>query len=126
MAIDDRFKHSDITGKIIGCAMKVHTYLDNGFPEYINNRCMKIELDKIGIKYKNEYEVKVFYYDTLVGKRRVDFLIGDVVLLELKAVKEMHMNQILNYLTAYRLEVGLLINFGEKSLKFKRFIKTYH
>lgn len=127
MAIDERYKYSEITEKIIGCAMKVHRYLGNGFPEYIYQKCLKIEFDKIGLNYLKEIEVMIFYFDEEVGKRRVDFLVENVVLVELKAIKELDERkyaQILNYLTAYKLEVGLLINFGEKSLKFKRFINS--
>ncbi len=88
---------------------------------------MEIEFEKQGLTFKREIEKPIYYYDTLVGSRRVDFLVEDVILLELKAIKELSENyysQILNYLKAYKLEIGLLINFGEKELKIKRFIQT--
>ncbi len=127
MAIDMRFKHSDITEKIIGCAMNVHSYLGNGFQEFIYQRCLKIEFEKSGLNFLRETEMPIFYFDIEVGKRRVDFLVENVILVELKASKELTVNnfaQVLNYLNAYKLETGLLINFGERSLKFKRFINS--
>ena len=120
-------KHVDITEKVIGCAMQVHKILGNGFQEAIYQRCLAIEFDNIGIEFQREVEMPIFYKDVEVGKRRVDFLVKDRVLVELKAIKELddsHKAQIINYLEAFRLEIGLLINFGEKSLKFKRFIKS--
>lgn len=125
MMIDTKYKYSDITEKIIGCAMKVHSYLGNGFPEYIYERSLAIEFEKAGIKYKREVEHSVFYYEKEVGLRRADFIVEDVILIEMKAIKALDENctvQILNYLKAFKIEIGLLINFGEKSLKFKRFI----
>lgn len=127
MMQNQEYKYSDITEKIIGCAMKVHSYLGNGFPEIIYQRSLAIELEKLGLNFKREIEQPMHYHDTIVGKRIVDFLIEDKILVELKASSELndnHFSQILNYLTAYNLEIGLLINFGEKSLKFKRFINS--
>ena len=127
MGIDNNFKYSDKTEKIIKCAYNVHNYLGNGFPEVIYQRCMEIEFDKQSLTFKREIEKPIYYCDTLVGSRRVDFIVEDVILLELKAIKELSENyysQILNYLKAYKLEIGLLINFGEKELKIKRFIQT--
>jgi len=115
--IDNKYKYSDITEKIIGCAMKVHTYLGNGFQEIIYQRCLAIEFEKSHLNFKNEIGVPVFYYEREVGIRRADFIVENVVLVELKALKELDDNstaQILNYLKAFKLEVGLLINFGEK------------
>lgn len=121
------FKYSDITGAVIGSAMKVHSELGNGFPEIIYQRSLAIELKEQSISYKREISQPLFYRDSEVGKRRIDFLVEDKVLVELKALSEInntHFNQILNYLTAYQLEVGLLLNFGENSLNFKRFINS--
>ncbi len=122
-----RLKHSDITEKIIGCAMKVHSHFGMGFQEAIYQRCMQIEFDKLKLTYQYEAEIPILYDNIEVGTRRIDFLVENVILVELKAVKELddsHFNQILNYLTIFKLEVGLLLNFGEKSLKFKRIIHT--
>jgi len=121
------YKYSDITEKIIGCAMKVHSYLGNGFPEIIYQRSLEIEFQNANLNFKRELEQPIYYHDKVVGKRIVDFLIENKILLELKAASELndnHFSQILNYLTAYNLETGLLINFGEKSLKFRRFINS--
>ena len=121
------YKYSDLTEKIIGCSMKVHTFLGNGFPEVIYQRSLAIELEKSGINFKRELEQNIFYDNIKVGTRIVDFLIEDKVLVELKAlgeINENHYSQVLNYLKAYKLEVGLLINFGAKSLQFKRFINS--
>jgi GxxExxY protein len=120
-------KYSDITEKIIGSAMKVHSFLGNGFPEVFYQRALEIELARSGVKFKREIETPVHYYDIKIGMRIVDFLVEGKVLVELKAVSNLdnHYAQIINYLKAYKLEVGLLINFGEKSLKFKRFIRTF-
>lgn len=121
------YKYSDITEKIIGCAMKVHTYPGNGFPEIIYQRSLAIEFEKSGLNFQREIEQSIYYHNTLAGSRVVDFLIDNKILVELKATSELnnnHFSQILNYLAAYNLEIGLLINFGEKSLKFKRFINS--
>jgi len=123
----EEYKHSDLTHKIIGCAMQVHAFLGNGFQEVIYQRALTIELIKAGLNFQRELEVPIFYKEYLeaIGTRRVDFLVEGIVLVELKAQIELndtHINQILNYLKAYKMEVGLLINFGEKSLKFKRLV----
>ena len=123
--INEKYKYSDLTEKIIGSAMKVHSSLGNGFPEVIYQRSLAIELKKAGLDFSREIEQNVFYDDMLVGTRIVDFMVEEKVLIELKAVGELneqHYAQILNYLKAFRLEIGLLINFGTKSLQFKRFI----
>ena len=125
--IKGNYKYSDLTEKIIGCSMKVHTFLGNGFPEVIYQRSLAIELEKSGINFKRELEQDIYYDNIKVGTRIVDFLIEDKVLVELKAlgeINENHYSQVLNYLKAYKLEVGLLINFGAKSLQFKRFINS--
>lgn len=127
MSKDENYKFSDITEKIIGSAMKVHTYLGNGFQEVIYQRALAIEFSNSGLEFDREIEMPIYYHDNEIGSRRVDFLVEKKILVELKAVSQLedvHHAQIINYLTAYKLEVGLLINFGEKSLKFKRFVKT--
>lgn len=116
-------KYEETTGKIIGCAMRVHTALGNGFQEVIYQRCLEIELTRENIPFVREFRMPIFYRDIHVGTRRVDFLVENRISVELKAVTELedaHLAQALNYLEAYNLEVGLLINFGERSLKFKR------
>lgn len=121
----DNYKYSAITEKIIGCSIKVHNFFGSGFPEVIYQRSLKIEFEKSGINHSRELELPVYYEKELVGSRIVDFLVEDKVLVELKAVPELiyiHHAQVLNYLKAFNKEVGLLINFGEQRLKFKRFV----
>ena len=126
MAIQD-LKHHELTEKIIGCAMKVHRHFGLGFPEIVYKRALIIELEKIGLKLKQEIEKDIIYDDRLIYKRRLDLIVEEVVLVELKAIKEIDngdYNQILNYLRVFKLEVGLLINFGAPSLQFKRLINS--
>ena len=119
------YKYSDITSKIIGCAMKVHNTLGNGFQEVIYQRCLAIEMKKQGLGFSRELEIPIFYDGIEVGSRRVDFLVEDKIMVELKAINlldKIHIAQGLNYLEAYNLEIGLLINFGATKLEFKRLI----
>lgn len=125
--MNKNYKYSKITGAIIGSAMQVHSALGNGFPEVIYQRSLAIEFQTEEITYNREVSMPLYYKGKSVGKRRVDFVVEDKVLVELKAVSEInetHFNQILNYLTAFQIEIGLLINFGENSLNFKRFINS--
>ena len=117
------YKYSDITEKIIGCAMKVHRTLGNGFQEVIYQRCLAIEMANQGLDFVREQEQTIYYEGIDVGTRRVDFFVEGKVLVELKAVirvENVHLAQAINYLEAFNLEVGLLINFGSTSLQFKR------
>ena len=126
MAIQD-LKYHDLTEKIIGCAMKVHRYFGLGFPEIVYKRALIIELEKIGLRLKQEIEKDIIYEQKPIYKRRLDLIVEDVILVELKAIKEVddgNYNQILNYLRVFKLEVGLLINFGGASLQFKRLINS--
>ncbi|MDR0811914.1 MAG: GxxExxY protein [Paludibacter sp.] len=121
--IKEEYKYSELTSKIIGCAMTVHKILGNGFQEVIYQRALAIELELAGISFKREFEMPVRYKERPVGTRRVDFLVGDIISVELKAIttlENVNLAQAINYLEAYNLEIGLLINFGETSLKFKR------
>jgi GxxExxY protein len=116
-------KFADITEKIIGCAMKVHRELGSGFQEYIYQRALEIELKKALIKFIREYEMPIYYQGEKIGMRIVDFFVEDKIMIELKAVVDLtdvHLAQGLNYLEASGYEIGLLINFGAKSLQFKR------
>ena len=122
-------KYGDLTGKIIGCAMKVHATLGSGFQEVIYQRALAIEMQKQNLGFRREMEMTIFYDNIQIGVRRVDFFVQDTIMLELKAVSELndtHLNQAINYLEAYNLPVGLLINFGSKSLSFKRVYNTKH
>ena len=121
--INDKYKYSELTSKIIGCAVKVHSALGNGFQEVIYQRAMAIEMTDCGLSFGREYEMPVYYRNQQIGTRRVDFLVEETIAVELKAVIQLldvHLAQAINYLEAYDLEIGLLINFGAKSLEFKR------
>ncbi len=103
------------------------SFLGCGFQEAIYQRALAIELAKVGLNFQRELSVPIFYKDVAepIGMRRVDFLIEEIVLVELKArseIEDLHLNQVLNYLKAYKIEIGLLLNFGEKSLKVKRLV----
>lgn len=116
-------KEEKLTYKIIGCAMKVHSKLGNGFQEVIYQRALAIELESAGIGFKREVEYPVYYDKIDIGSRRVDFIVGEKVVVELKALIELedvHIAQGRNYLEAFDLDVGLLINFGGISLEHKR------
>jgi len=122
---EENYLYSDITHKIIGCAMKVHSILGSGFQEVIYQRCLAIEMNKQDLIFARELEMLIFYEGIKVGKRRVDFLVEDKVMVETKAMSQIensHLAQTINYLEAYKLEIGLLLNFGAKSLQFKRVI----
>ncbi len=121
----ESYRHADITGKIIGCAMTVHSTLGNGFQEVIYQRCLALEMEKQGLKFVRELEMPIHYDGKDVGTRRVDFLVEEVVMVELKAISVLdtsHLAQGVNYLEAYNLETGLLLNFGTTSLEYKRLI----
>ena len=103
--------------------MTVHSSLGNGFQEVIYQRALAIEMRLAGIEFCREFEMPVFYREERIGTRRVDFLVEYVISVELKAItklEDVHFAQAINYLEAYNLEIGLLINFGESSLNFKR------
>lgn len=121
--INEKYKYSDLTGRIIGYAMAVHKVLGNGFQEVIYQRALAIELNEAGIDFNREFEMPIFYKGAHIGTRRVDFLVEGLISVELKALtklEDVHFAQAINYLEAYNLEIGLLINFGETSLNFKR------
>ena len=123
----NHLKHKDITEKIIGAAIEVHKFFGNGFQEVIYQRALAVEMRKVGLEFVREVEHDIYYKDfpEPIGTRRADFVVAGNVLVELKAVtmlEPVHEAQLLNYLKAYRLEIGLLINFGEKRINVKRFI----
>jgi GxxExxY protein len=117
------FKYGDITKKIIGASMKVHSQLGNGFQEVIYQRALEIQLAEDAVVFSREFNMPIFYNRQQIGERRVDFLVEDKVCVELKAIEKIepvHFAQARNYLEAYNVEVGLLINFGSISLEYKR------
>jgi GxxExxY protein len=113
---------NELTYKIIGCAMKVHNKMGPGFQEVIYQRCLAIELERAGLSFAREQEQPVFYDGIQVGTRRADFVVENQVVVELKAVvqlEDVHLAQAKNYTVAYNFPLGLLINFGGKSLEHK-------
>lgn len=124
--IKTEYKDSELTGKIIGAAMEVHKYLGNGFQEVVYQRALSIEMNMQGLEHEREKEMDLSYKGYPIGQRRVDFFVADKIMVEIKAVKELedvHLAQAINYLEAYEMEIGLLINFGNTSLQFKRVMK---
>lgn len=124
MMIKEQYKYSELSSKIIGCAMTVHTALGNGFQELIYQRALEIEMRLAEIAFTREQDMPIYYRNEQIGTRRVDFLVEGIISVELKAITKLenvHLAQAINYLEAYNLEIGLLINFGETSLNFKRF-----
>ena len=123
-------ERDELTYKIIGCGMKVHSKLGNGFQEVIYQRCLAIELKRAGLDFEREKEQKIFYDDIQVGTRRADFIIENSITLEIKAIvnlEDVHLAQAKNYVVAYNFEKGLLINFGAKSLQYKLiFNQNFH
>lgn len=121
------FRFQEITEKIIGASFEVHNFLGNGFQEVIYQRALYYELQQAGLNFKRELVHEIYYKDipTPIGKRRADFVVEGKVLVELKArpqIEDSHIAQTLGYLKAYNLKVGLLINFGSKSLTVKRLV----
>lgn len=118
------FKYGDITEKIIGASFRVHNVLGCGFQEVIHQRALELELKLVPLDYAREYEMPFYYLDQQIGFRQVDFLVEKKISVELKALtklEDVHLAQAMNYLEAYNLEIGLLINFGSKRLEFHRF-----
>lgn len=121
--IKPEYKYSDLTGKIIGCAMEVHNYFGNGFQEVIYQRALAYEMELNKILFAREVEMPIYYKQKDKGTRRVDFLIDEKICVELKALTKLepvHLAQAINYLEAFNLEIGLLINFGNTKLEFHR------
>jgi GxxExxY protein len=121
--IKTEYKYSELTGKIIGCAMEVHNELGNGFQEVIYQRALDHEMNLQDISFEREFEMPIFYKEKNIESRRVDFLVETKISVELKAltkIEAVHLTQAINYLEAYNLEIGLLINFGNTRLEFHR------
>ena len=124
--INDQYPESESTSKIIGCALEVHKTLGNGFQEVIYQNALAIEMTSQRLSFSREHEMDIFYKGSTIGTRRVDFFVEGKIMVELKAViqlEDVHLAQAINYLEAYKMQIGLLINFGSKSLQFKRVMK---
>lgn len=122
----EKYKYQELTGKVIGAAMEVHRHLGNGFQEVVYQRALAFELELQGVYFEREKEMSLTYKVHDIGTRRVDFFIEEKIMLEIKAViqpEDVHLAQAINYLEAYNMEIGLLINFGSPSLQFKRVMK---
>ena len=121
------FDHSELTGAVIGCAMEVHSILGSGFQELVYQRALAAEMERAGLDFGREVEMTIMYKGLQVGIRRVDFLVGDILTVEIKAVSKLekvHWAQAMNYLEAYKVELGLLLNFGGGRLEFNRLINN--
>lgn len=121
--VKTEYKYSDLTGRIIGCAMEGHQALGNGFQEVVYQRALGYEMELQKMLFAREVEMPIFYKQRNIGSRRVDFLVDEKICVELKASKKLedvHLAQAINYLEAFKLEVGLLINFGNTKLEFHR------
>src|SRR5688572_2464736 len=124
--IKEQYKYSDVTSKIIGCAMEVHNNLGNGFQEVVYQRALSIEMKLQNILHEREKEMPLSYKGNNIGTRRVDFFVDKKIMVEIKAIKaleEVHLAQAINYLEAYQMEIGLLINFGGVKLQVNRVMK---
>ncbi|NCO64486.1 MAG: GxxExxY protein [Flavobacteriales bacterium] len=120
---------NDCTSTIIGCAMRVHSTLGNGFQEVIYQRALAIEMSLENLEFQREMEMPIYYRNEQIGTRRVDFFVENGIMVELKAIinlEDVHLAQAINYLEAYNMRTGLLINFGSKSLTFKRLFNKKH
>lgn len=125
--INNKYKYSELTSQIISCAIEVHKILGNGFQEVIYQRALEQEFFIKKIPFVREIEMEIYYKKVSIGTRRVDFLVDNKVIVELKAITKLenvHLAQAINYLEAYNLEVGLLLNFGSASLDIKRLINS--
>ena len=116
-------KYEDITKRILAASFQVHSALGNGFQEVIYQRALEIEFPYHDLSFKREMEMPIFYRHMNIGTRRVDFFVEELIMVELKAViklEDVHLAQALNYLEAYNMEIGMLINFGSRSLEYHR------
>jgi GxxExxY protein len=123
----DSYVHADITGKVIGAAMEVHRTLGCGFVESVHEEALAIELVMQKVPFERQKPVNVMYKGRPAKQFTCDMFVDGKVLVELKAVKkltEVDYAQLLNYLKATGQELGLLINFGARSLEFKRIINN--
>jgi len=118
----NNYKHTDITEQIIKAYYKVYNTLGYGFLEKVYENAMLIELGKIGFSVQKQKRIKVFYEENEVGDYYADLVVDNKVIIELKAAEALcdeHEFQLINYLKATEIEVGLLLNFGKKP-EFKR------
>jgi len=120
-------QHEEITQKVTGCAYRVYNQMGFGFLESVYETCMLIELEKAGLSVESQKPITVRYDGEVVGEFFADLLVEDVVIVELKSVRrlaEKHEVQLVNYLVATGIDVGLLLNFGEDKVEVKRKVRT--
>jgi len=123
--LEDKYPHKELTGKIIGAAMEVYNTLGCGFLESVYEEALAVEFGLQSVKFERQKSLDVFYKGTKVKQFACDFLAADTVLVELKAIKNLtavETGQVLNYLKSTNLKLGLLLNFGARSLQYKRVI----
>ena len=126
MPQEDDFIHKELIYKIIGCAMKVHRELGYGFLEKVYESALMILLEKEGVIARQQYPISVYFENKVVGEYFADILVEDKVLIELKAIERTantHYAQLLNYLKATKIRLGLLVNFAPRKLEYERIIK---
>lgn len=119
--------HADLSGRIIACALAVHRALGAGYPEFMYQSALELEFRAQGLRFRREAPVVVLYRGSTIGRFRVDFVVEDLVVVELKALATLgkgEVRQIMNYLYASTLELGLLLNFGSEQLGVERKIHT--
>ena len=123
--VKSEYLHSELTGQILSVAFEVHQQLKFGFQEKVYQNAMIVEFGKRKILFEPEKEMDIIYKGVLVGQRRVDFLVANTILVEIKSVSLLdnnHLAQAINYLEVFNLEVGLLINFGASKLEYRRVV----
>jgi len=121
----DRYRFEELSRKIIGVAIKVHKELGPGFLENIYEEALKIEFSEHNLRFDSQKEIKVKYLGTEIGTHRLDLLVENKVIVEMKAIKELndiHFAQLRSYLKATGLKVGLLLNFAKPTLEIKRVV----
>ena len=119
-------QYKELTERIIGCAYKVYSTMGFGFLESVYENCLMIELEKEGLNAERQRAINVYYKDTLVGEFKADIVVEDTVIVELKSVRQMtsaHEVQLVNYLVATNMPVGLIVNFAENKVQVKRKLK---
>lgn len=126
MSQEENFIHKELTYKIIGYAMEVHRELGYGFLEKVYENSLMVLLKKEGIKARQQHPISVYFENEIVGEYFADIVVEDKVLVELKTIERtanVHDAQLLNYLKATKIRLGLLINFAPRKLEYERIIK---
>ncbi len=119
-------EYKDLTNTIVGAAYTVYNRMGFGFLESVYEKCMMIELHKLGVRAEHQAEILVKYDDKVVGEFRADLLIENDIIVELKSIRSLmqaHEVQLVNYLKATGKDIGLLVNFGETGVQVKRKVR---